>query len=132
MILTINELLIKLLWHSSINLRSTVVEYLLFNTKLKETLTKEEAQKILVSIGNKYKVISIVQKDLPIIYSMTSFTLDNERHQNLTTTIRLLHNKIPVHIDQQRILDQFPITEDNLEKIIQTALFIKLGRSHIT
>jgi len=43
-----HELLIKLLWHYAINLRATVVEYLLRSTKLKETLTPEEAQKMLL------------------------------------------------------------------------------------
>jgi len=45
------EYLIKLLWHSSINLRSNVVGYLLGLTNLKEALPKEEVQKLLLELG---------------------------------------------------------------------------------
>jgi len=122
------ELLIKLLWHSSINLRSNVVEYLLRNSALNETLLSEEIQKILFRIGNKYKVTAILQKDFPIFDKVTSPTLNEERQRNLTETIRLLYSKIPVRIDQQRILDQFLLTEENIEKLALLTRFIIRAR----
>jgi len=67
-----------------------VVEYLLGNTKLKETLTKEVAQKILLRIGKKYNVSAILQKEVPIVYNAALHTL-NEESRYLEETIRLLH-----------------------------------------
>jgi len=123
-----NTLLNKLLWHASINLRSSVIEYLLFNTNLKETITKEEIQKILFRIGKKFHVSEILQKELPINYTVGEDPIQEERQCDLTTTIRLLHSKIPLRIDQQRMLGQFPKTEEGIEKLTQIANFIKLAR----
>jgi len=116
----IDELLVKLLWHASINLRSNVVEYLLYNTKLKETLTIEEAQQILFRIGTKFHISHILHKDFPILSNVES-ARNEDRLCNLLVVIRLLHSKIPLIFDQKRILEQFPFTEENLEKLAQIA-----------
>jgi len=59
--------LIKLLWFASINLRSTVVEYLLFSINLKKDLPIADVQKLLLRIGTKFNVSEILKKDLPIL-----------------------------------------------------------------
>jgi len=101
--------------HSSINLRSNFVEYLLLNTwgkRLKETLSPAKVQ-ILIRIGNKFHVSHILQKEFPIIYNTDLLPLNEERHLDLS-----------VRIDQQRILELVTLTEENVEKVIQMSHYI--------
>jgi len=67
----------------------------------------------LRSIGRKHVVSRILRKDLPLYVYLGN----EEKSQNLTTIIKLLHSKIPVSIDQQRIVELFPFTEENLENL---------------
>jgi len=102
-----NKFLIKLLWHAAINLRSNIVEFLLFDTNLKETLSEEEAQKILFRIGKKFEISQANEEILNTISAINRFLYS------------------PIRFDQQRMSELFPFTEDVLEKLLQMAYFRK-------
>jgi len=51
--------------------------------------------------------------------------LKHERYDDLLTTVRLLHSKIPIRIDQQRILELFPLNEVNFDKLLQMIHYLK-------
>jgi len=51
-----------------------------------------------------------------------SHTLNDETQHNLSTIIKLLRCNIPLRIDQQRIVEQFPITDETIAKLIQMKL----------
>jgi len=51
-----------------------------------------------------------------------------KRKHNLSETIRLLHCKIPIRFDQQRILEQFPFTDETIDKLVHMVRDLNIGR----
>jgi len=72
-------------------------------------------------------VSGIVQKEFPMMIDVNSKVL-KERQDDLFESIKLLHSKITMSSTQQRILQQFPMTEDNVDKLIQIVHFIKISK----
>jgi len=62
------------------------------------------------------------------ILKKRKLTLAEVYQGDLSTIIRLLHDRIPLKYHQERILEKFPMTDEGIENLIQIIHFINIAR----